>query len=556
MRSTAWSIAPATGGFMPEARSWWPLRLEGAEEQAIAELRTQLATAPAVTLEEELNDAVAHDLWICMANALPTILERDTLPDVAHVLNGWGDLCNRGHRISGRIAPFVHPDPDQGFAILQKNPEGEFHPWQTFAYAVMAGADVDAPLRRGVPSIRELAQTSRRLNTDDGCELGHLLFALAFLDPSLEGPPFSLTSGTYDAQALMRAAIVAHYAGHFRVCRKIHLTEGICALAARAPGMASYREYGQQFLHGQMEMLLVLAAIVEAAHSTTTAPDGRQASLLASLRSKLRLGRYLENHCYYAGHLIELACFAQALGYLVRPEHCSAAALVVNRLNDALVQSLPEMSFLDCFLHLGHYRRAITLLPGLQESAHHSRLYSPAELSVFACDIREGVPVPRVAPPRGHRSPPAYDLLEARASRLRPRFRAVVDHYARSAPSDLEPRGGFPHFRRIGPPWWPRALHYELLDYADAVGVEVHLESKSVDYMADIVRRVAAPIHPGRALEWEPHWYRGHGRLRLVLNDRHPAADVANAARRLIDQTFPIFDRAVAESAERDFRRA
>jgi hypothetical protein len=543
---------------VPEARPWWPLRLAPSECESLAAFRTGLATSPAARLHEELNATIADDLWISMAGSLPTILERDTLPDVAHVLNGWGDLSHHGRRISEYIAPFAQRTPDRGAVILQKDPEGEFHPWQTFAYAVMAGADVDAPLGARVPSIRDLAHTSRRLNTSDACEMGHLLFALAFLDPSLRGPPFVLRNGTYDVQDLMRSAIVAHYAGHFRVCRKIHLTEGICAMAARVPGMATFRRYAQRFLDGQMEMLVVLGAIVEQAYVTATALQPARTDVLVSLRNQLRIGTYLENHCYYAGHLIELACFAGALGYVLRPEHRAAAALVANRLNTALAASLPLMSFMDCFLHLGHYRRAITLLPGFQKPSPRARFYTRGELAAFALDIHATTQLPALrcgtvrTPFRGLWP---YAVMDADSSRPRPRFREVFDLYARIAAPGFEPRGGFPHFRRMGPPSWPRAMHYELLDYGDAIGVEVHLEGDSVAPMAEVLRSTAArmaPVHADRTLEWDPHWYRGRGRLRLLLDDHYAAADIANCARKLIDRTFPTFDQVAAELAERD----
>jgi hypothetical protein len=307
-----------------------------------------------------------------------------------------------------------------------------------------------------------------------------------------------------------------------------------------------------------MEMLVVLGAIVEQAHATAMAFEPPRTDLLVSLRNQLRIGTFLENHCYYAGHLIELACFAGALGYVLRPEHRAAAALIANRLNTALAGCLPRLSFMDCFLHLGHYRRAITLLPGLDEPSPRAGFYTRGELAAFAVDVRATTQLPGLRSGTvgtRFRGPWPYAVMDAAGSRPRPRFREIVDHYSRIAAPAFEPRGGFPHFRRMGPPSWPRAMHYELLDYGDAIGVEVHLESDSVAPMAEVVRNAAAriaPIHADRTLEWDPHWYRGRGRIRLVLDDHYTAADVATCAQKLIDRTFATFDQVAAELTERD----
>jgi len=127
----------------------------------------------------------------------------------------------------------------------------------------------------------------------------------------------------------------------------------------------------------------------------------------------------------------------------------------------------------------------------------------------------------------------------------RPRLAEILRRYAELAPPGLEARGGFEHFRRMGPPSWPRAVHYELLDYGVGVGAEIHLESDAMVALQEPLRGLEDPLarhFPDRRVEWDADWWRGRGRLRVLFDDSAPAEDVAAGLRKVIDLTFAQLD--------------
>lgn len=529
---------------------WWPLELSLSEEEAINNFRDRMIETPA-SLDTSLVDSISNQLAQLMHQHIGEIIDRDSLPHLGHILNGWGNVRFNNLRLTERLDSFIHRDGSGGYFVLQCDPEGEFHPWQSFAYAIMAGLDPDEMILSGV-TMRELAQNSRYINTREGRELGHLLFALAYLDPNINGRAFSLQGDICSVDRLMQMAVEAHHNGSFDVCRKFHLTEGLCAMAAKVEGLENYREAARGFLQGQLNMLLVLGAILDEAKELIAekkqpAPD----SLIRNLRDTLVMDDYLENHCYYAGHIIELATFADCLGYDIAPEHRSAMAFVVNEINRALPNYLPEAAFADCFLHLGHYRRAITLLAeieGVQRDGFSAKRSDPARFTVdfdtLAFVDRLQVSTPSWSYPM---IPGVYQLAEA-SENPRPEFVSIVTSYSSIAPPHFNARGKADHFRRIGPPWWPRAIHYELLDYGGNVGVEIHLESDDVQSLGEplssLTEQVAARF-PAQRVRWDPKWSGGRGRLSVLFGTDTPPETIANAMTILIDETFEKLDAAV-----------
>jgi hypothetical protein len=534
---------------MPAERFWWPLDLSPREEEAVERFRRRMIAAPPA-LDRAAVESVAGLLARRMAGTLADILERDGLPHHCHLINGWGDARFRGRTLFQGTAAFLHRDEDGEPILLQCDPEGDFHPWQSLAYAVMAGVDPDVPIGDSGATLRSLARRSRTIQTGKGQELGHLLFALAHLDPEAGSPPFHFGDALRTVPELVELAVDAHHHGTFEVCRKFHLTEGLCAVAAEIPGMAGLRADAQGFLDGQLDMLLLLGVILAEARGLLEAGKAPQPDdLIEELRETLVMDRYLENHVYYAGHLIELAAFADSFGYRLAPEHRGAVAFVVNELNRTIPACLPKASFLDCFLHFGHYRRAITLLLEVERAHAAGRRLTREDRARFAVDFDALESAP-FEPPAAE--PVDLDLgvytLAQPSKPLRPEFAAAVALYAAEAADGLKPRGGFPHFRRIGPPSWPRAFHYELLDYGeegkDEIGAEIHLESDAVQPLAAAVsglRDEVARRFPGRRVEWDPEWWRGHGRLRVLFPSASPA-EAAAGMRALIDATFAVLD--------------
>jgi hypothetical protein len=524
-------------------RFWWPLELSERATEAVESFQRRMLQRP-VEVDRSLAAGASDRLADRMASHVAGIVERDGLPHLCHVINGWGDGSYAGRRLSDFMAAFIHRDPDGRAFVLQRDPEGEFHPWQSFAYAAMAGVDAERPLGGSGATLRELARNSRYVNTGEGRELGHLLFGLSYLDPELRGGEFLLQGERCDAPALLEKAVEAHHFGSFAVCRKFHLTEGLCAAARRLPGVAAFAEPAQGFLEGQLDMMLVLGAILSEVRDLARA--GREPGsddLLTELRRSLVIGPYFENHTYYAGHAIELAAFAHLLGYRIRPDQWRAMAFVFNELNAVLPEILPQLSFLDCFLHLGHYRRALTLLVEIGDAEAAGR---EVDLRGYRIDF-DGRPASEAEAPEG-----LPELLERRIYQVeepsggaRAEFESIVESYGSIAESALDLRGQFDHFRRVLPSGWPRSVHYELLDYGGSVGAEIHLETEAVRPLAVLLQGLAEPvarIFPGRRVEWDPAWWRNRGRLRVMFPAEASPEEVAHGFQDLIRATFPALD--------------
>lgn len=519
---------------------WWPIQLSDRETAAALQLYRRIKDNPP-KLDFEKADAASAHLSIMMKSRIAKIVQRDSLPNLAHIINGWGNGVYAGRPLISLLGSFVQ-DGDAGSPlILQCDPEGDFHPWQSLAYAVMAGVGADEDIPGACFSLRDLACHSRFLNTSDGIELGHLLFAIATLDPDVGGPPFSLKGNLFDLAQLMDHAVQGHHYGGFDVCRKFHLTEGICAAAAQIKGLEDYREYAQGYLDGQLDMLLLLATILD---EITRNPHS---NLIPELRSDLAIGRFVENHYYYAGHIIELVVFAHSAGYRIPSEYWAIMAYVANSLNELLPTFIENVQFSDYFLHFGHFRRGITLFEQIEKSPGYRNSSSLPDLTAYAVDFDEFDPLELGNPPgqSNWNLHQVYDIASSPLTPPRPEFQKVIEIYSEMTPLDLALKGDFGHFRRVCPPCWPRALHYEFLDYGDQVGVEIHLESNKLIVMRqpiqDLLGRVQC-VFPDQMVEWDSNWWRKCGRLR-VLFDRTAASEIVAAGMtRLIENTVRELD--------------
>jgi hypothetical protein len=523
---------------------WWPLELEKHVEFDFLDFR-EIALSDRVLLRSEVLDQTVARLAEAMRPHIKEIVGRDGLPHLAHAIVGWGDARFEGQRLTDRISNFVSEGPLGPF-VPQCDPEGDFHPWQSFAYAAMAGADGNRPLGCHPHSLKRVVRNSRLLQTGEGRELGHLLFAIAEFDPDPEGPPFFMESLRIEVNQLPEIAIQAHHFGTFEVCRKFHLTEGLCAATARMPGFDSYRAHAEGFLNGQMTMLELFALLM---HKARKVQEGEpQHAALAELRGVFRVGPNLENHLFYVGHLVELAGLACLDGFALSKTQSNAVNFLLNETNRTLADWLPHLSFTECFLSLGHFRRAASLWGAIEHAHSEGRTLTRSTLRDYAVDFDTNpwsgpAPVPKRVPAGA-----VYEVV-SNAPCLREVFADVLEAYVRTDPPEaLLPRGRFDHFRRIGPEHWPRSVHYELLDHGSAIGVELHLEKDEVEPLKPIVRAQTErvrPHFPDAQVVWDDRWYKGRGRLVVYFPDGIATNQIAAAARELIDLTYDEVNRAV-----------
>ncbi len=521
-----------------DAIEWWPVDLSDAEALAVEDFYDVLE-AEMPTLDEDAARRADELIAGAMQQQIVEIMDGSVLSHYCHLLNGWGDATLGGHRLSEGLAGFCRADEDGRPYLTQFDRDGDFHPGQTLAYAVMAGVDVDRPVPGLEGSLRELYARNRTIQTSDGAEMGHILFALAHLGTDVT-TRFELPEGPTDVAGLMELAIEGHHHGHFRVCRKVHLTEGICAAAAMIPALSHHRAQAQAFLDGQLDLMLLLALVLErVADPLTVSDDTAPEGLVRALRNTLAVADRFEDHVFLAGHYIELAVLAGGMGYEISDLHRSAMVRVANAIDRAMPAWLPRSPFAEQFLFYGHYRRALTLLPGFLAGYPERWALEDQARAAFTVDF-DTLRVPVLSPVA-----PAVSgaFTSAEATVMRREFEAVLEAFAAMAPDELALRGYRSHFRHIKPAGWPQALHYELLDYGEVEPIftmEIHLESEAVRPLKGTLAALVEPVRalfPGTYVDWEPDWGRGRGRLRVALRDDTPPPDVAAAMLRLIEHT-------------------
>ncbi|HKY36116.1 MAG TPA: hypothetical protein VJN18_09270 [Polyangiaceae bacterium] len=519
------------------------------ERQAVADASASLQGYAKVH-DRALSARAAALLADQMGHSVLEIEDRDTLPNACHVINGWGNAPLKTGSMIDAYARYVHRTDHGVPHVLQCDDEGDFHPWQSFAYAVMAGIAPDTPIADAGCNLFELALGSRSLNTKDGCELGHLLYTAAHF--GLPGEtPFALLDEVRTLEELVDMAIDAHIDGHFRVCRKVHLTEGLCAISALDPEFSEHRETAQGFLNGQLDLLPVLwAALLGARQARENRESIAPGSLVHTLRESLVVEGFLENHYYLAGHLIELLALAHGFGFEASELHWAAARAVVDELNRLLPAYLPEVFFPACFLHFGHYRRAITLLDALADG----KALDPAARAHFTADFRGFRRQPSVAPKPGD----GIFKFGRSDEPMREALANAVDAYRAVAASELGPRGNGAHFRRVLVPGWPRWLHFEIFDYTSqadpsrnrGLGVELHIEKPQGSGLFPAIERVASKLRLSPTLppcELDPSWWGNSGRLRICFDDDAAPSTIALALRELIDVATPILNGALGK---------
>src|SRR5450755_5025250 len=136
-------------------RFWWPLDLSDRERAAVDDVAVLLQTYPALH-DRALAKRASALLAEAMSSRIGEIEDRDTMPNLCHVINGWGNAPLSGGSVLDGYARYVHRSSEGTPSILQCSDEGDFHPWQSFAYAVMAGVSPDTPIAGAGCSLFEL----------------------------------------------------------------------------------------------------------------------------------------------------------------------------------------------------------------------------------------------------------------------------------------------------------------------------------------------------------------------------------------------------------------
>ncbi len=523
---------------------WWPIELSDDAKKAFIEKKVFFNESPISINSNDLEKA-NHLIEKMMKANLQDILDRDSIPNLCHVLNGWGNSKYENGFLVDELNAFIFlKDGKQPF-IEQCTTEGDFHPWQSFAYSAMAGIQGNTLIGSSGYTLSDLMEGSIKINHDEGEELGHLLFALAyyFKGTKDEDFKFQFNNGEFNSDELLNWAIENHFTGSFRVCRKFHLTEGICAMASLNPNFSEYKLVAQKFLEGQVDLIILIAVVLEESIQAIENNKGLDPkSLIHELREQLVILDYLENHIYYAGHIIELASLAQLMGYEISEAQHNAIKFVMNSLNKIIPVFAPQMSFVDCFLGFGHYRRAITLYSAIDRSEDKQDW---TLLNNYEVDFNK-----IEAPKFGEEDIKlASKILETHVfkvtdpqEKINPVLKEIITHYNLIGNIAEYPlRGKFAHFRRVCPLGWPKSVHFELLDYGEnikKVGIEIHLEGEDVKYIMDHFLELKTFLEQefdGHQFKIDEKWYNGSGRLFMLFSYDDESEYITKSFIRLIE---------------------
>lgn len=504
-----------------ETLDWQPLLLPAADEAAV--LQILLESEGVITrrsnydyFESLLDDHIIRNINV--------ILTSDHLSVLSHLANGWGAFRFDSRSVTDAIAPFIQQFPFNRPVIYQCHPEGDVHPWQTFAYLCMAGVPLDETVPNWPCSLRELAINSRELNSSEGEELGHLLITSAFLKESGEfSPNLKMSEKDIVLDDALTIACQAHIDGHFGVCRKFHLTEGICALAA-SERYRAFRPLAELFLKAQLRILEALCA----GYLESTSKTRGKTLLLDRLTERLGLGTLLVNHVFYAGHLLELVGVATAFGYAISERSLKAAFLMRSVMSDILRRHLHCLRLPRDIYQLGHFRRGSSMLSVLSHLRSDRRI-----LSKFVLKKER---VAKEASSHGDFEQLDFDFtFEPDDTPMSAHLAAVIELWNNSSRRHSIAVGRHAHFRRIHIPGWPRPIHYEFIEEAGEVKTELHFEEAAFSEMAESVySQCLVSEKRGGTLIRQAGWLGG---ARIRARNRLNGLDPISSMEKLIDST-------------------
>lgn len=458
-----------------------------------------------------------------------TIVDREGLPHIAHLICGWGNLSVGGRYLFDRIYDFARAT-SVGLIIPQNNLSGDFHPWQTFAYGCMSDSNFFNYSRNNV-TLLEVAQASNNLNSCDTTDLGHFLYASSYIPLRLRSNNFVFGGREATIVELANMALNAHVNGGFHVCRKFHLTEGLCAIS-RQMHSKKFRKQVAVLLSGQLKSLIVLNAIVKTMESILCSSKNSLMDELEQLRRILVLGGAIENIYYYAGHLVELAAISNMYGYDEADGHASTIACILNFLNKLLPSISCEIHYEESFYAFAHYRRGYLL-------------YTKSLTEVGGRG--EGVKFISRSNGGGFSFPEAGSQYKwpftFASAKIKPsnKFSLILDNYNKIAVPEHMARGEFAHFRKIMPCELPLGVHYEFLCTANSIGLEIHCERD--EHTAHREYRVISEtlcLRAGVAAIFDPDWYGGCGRVVVRYSWETPPSTVAKAMNLIIKISLPM----------------
>jgi len=458
------------------------------------------------------------------------LIDREGLPHLAHLMCGWGNSSLNGASLLEHISEFIVIDEGR-HTLLQNSEDGDFHPWQTFAYCMMA----DESLLNnacGEITLKKLMQNCTLLNTSNNTDLGHLLFAYSHIPKKDRPPAFHFDGEMRPLSYITNAAIEGHLTGGFEVCRKFHLTEGLCAISSNDE-FKQIKGTVSVFLTGQLlslKPLLVCTTILEK-YFLNEELSNEEHETLNLARDTLVLGDAIENLFYYAGHLIELCGISLKYNYSESKDYDRHINSIINSLNIILTYISDDLNFAESFYAFAHYRRGIFIY--LQQTSRSSKIDSTIEFSTLYS--------PALAKQKKVNIKNPYFSLAPPKQEPELKFLTVINMYNNQAASGFDARGEFKHFRKILPLNFPRGIHYEFLDFGDKIGIELHCEKRHLSSHQLFISLCETFNNSTTSTAfYDPDWYRGCGRILIHFpKESTDPYKIIKCMNELITSTYP-----------------
>ncbi|MFH1520457.1 MAG: hypothetical protein ABID61_02320 [Candidatus Micrarchaeota archaeon] len=356
--------------------------------RAIADFGERMRTCGRLKLEPDRLFAVCKSYANAPSIAIDTILATREPSSVAHLMIGLGDYVYDGVSATSRIGIFLDRTATSGTCIRQDNVGTcDYHPWQTFAYAALAGVQPDIHIADSGATMRTLAINSRRIVIlgDKLYDLGHLLVGSAFLVPD-QDILFHLNGERISLRKLTERLLSVHQTNsRSTVCSDYHLTEGLVLATTLVPGLQHLRAEVHELLDQQLLTLSLLGVYLSKVAANKN-DASREIDADDGIVQKPCQGVYC-NHCgdvpHWIGHALELAALAQIYGFDLTTEQLNTVAFVANHASRFFMDGL----FSADFSTIAHWRRALTLLLELERARNENRSLATVDFARYAVNL-------------------------------------------------------------------------------------------------------------------------------------------------------------------------
>lgn len=340
-------------------------KLDARERSAVSSFKEFMSGA-SILLDRPTIDQCCKNYASMPKDGFKSLLDSGDPSTIAHLIVGFGDFQFEG-RSSLELLHNLGSCSRSGSAHILQSRDGDYHPWQMFAYASLAGVPPEAVIPQTGATFRTLAINSNVISLDGrGYEdLGHLLVAASFLVPD-RGFEFRLDGQKVSLEWIAGKALEAHTNMRESVCHHFHITEGLVVASRLVPGLGGLSGEAQELIDRQIDILSYIGTVL------TNLTNRKLISL-----------REAEALIFPVGHALELAAISQMFGYQFSREQTN----IINYIATASSFVFGQLMCMNDFHTLAHHRRAATLLLELDSIRSEGGCLAAADLTKYRVDL-------------------------------------------------------------------------------------------------------------------------------------------------------------------------